>query len=128
MKNGIDKKLQVVSEYERGKCGYKRLARKYNLSRDTVRAWVLNPNLHEVKKHTSVNEEKDIEYYKAAAEYWQTYAKLVEQEIALQNKKKLQSKAMASCNKQELDLSMHKIAKATGVNQSHYYYNLLQSE
>ena len=41
----IEQKLQVVREYKRGTCGYKRLARKYNLSRDTVRAWVLNPKL-----------------------------------------------------------------------------------
>ena len=41
----IEQKLQVVREYKRGTCGYKRLARKYNLSRDTVRAWVLNPTL-----------------------------------------------------------------------------------
>ena len=45
VKYRIEEKLQVVREYERGTCGYKRLARKYNLSRDTVRAWVLNPKL-----------------------------------------------------------------------------------
>lgn len=43
----IEEKLQVVREYERGICGYKRLASKYNLSRDTVRAWVLNPKLQQ---------------------------------------------------------------------------------
>ena len=67
----IEQKLQVVREYERGTCGYKRLARKYNLSRDTVRAWVLSPKLQQqvqtpVIKKKPGNEEKEIAYYKAA--------------------------------------------------------------
>ena len=71
VKYRIDEKLQVVREYERGTCGYKRLARKYNLSRDTVRAWVLSPKLQQqvqtpVIKKKPVNEEKEIAYYKAA--------------------------------------------------------------
>ena len=67
----IEQKLQVVREYERGTCGYKRLARKYNLSRDTVGAWVLSPKLQQqvqtpVIKKKPVNEEKEIACYKAA--------------------------------------------------------------
>lgn len=34
----IDLKLQVVGKYKQGICGYKKLAREFNLSRDTVRA------------------------------------------------------------------------------------------
>lgn len=45
-KYSIDFKLQVAGKYEQGKCGYKRLAREFNLSRDTVREWCLNPKLH----------------------------------------------------------------------------------
>lgn len=37
----IELKEKVLSEYSRGECGYKLLAKKYNLKRDTVREWVL---------------------------------------------------------------------------------------
>lgn len=37
----IELKTQVLSEYSRGECGYKLLAKKYGLKRDTVREWVL---------------------------------------------------------------------------------------
>lgn len=90
-KYSIDFKLQVVGKYEQGKCGYKRLAREFNLSRDTVREWCLNPKLHsatEMAKKTKVNDEKDLEYYKTAALFWETYAKNIEAELAKQGKKK----------------------------------------
>lgn len=89
-KYSIDFKLQVVGKYEQGKCGYKRLAREFNLSRDTVREWCLNPKLHsatEMAKKTKVSDEKDLEYYKTAALFWETYAKNIEVELAKQGKK-----------------------------------------
>ena len=90
-KYNIDFKLQVVRKYEQGKCGYKRLAREFNLSRDTVRDWCLNPRLHDAtemaKKQKINNEEKDLEYYKTAALFWETYAKNIEEELAKQGKK-----------------------------------------
>ena len=43
----IDFKLQVVRKYEQGKCGYRRLAREFNLTKDLVRDWCQNPKLHE---------------------------------------------------------------------------------
>lgn len=45
-KFSIEFKLEVVGKYEVGTCGYKRLAKMYGLSRDTVRSWVLNPKLN----------------------------------------------------------------------------------
>lgn len=90
-KHGIDFKLLVVGKYEQGKCGYKRLAREFNLSRDTVRDWCLNPRLQsaiQMAKKKKVNaEEKDLEYYKTAALFWETYAKNIEEELAKQGKK-----------------------------------------
>ncbi|WP_294430160.1 hypothetical protein [uncultured Treponema sp.] len=44
-KYSIDFKLLVVGKYRQGSCGYKKLARKFNLDRDTVRAWCLSPKL-----------------------------------------------------------------------------------
>ena len=37
----IELKKQVIEEYQPMTHGYKLLARKYNLKRDTVRSWVL---------------------------------------------------------------------------------------
>ena len=89
----IDFKLQVVGKYELGKCGYKKLAREFGLSRDTVRDWCLNPKLHdarEMAKNKKINKpEHDLEYYKTAALFWETYAKNIEEELARQGKKKL---------------------------------------
>lgn len=34
-----------MSDYKKGENGYKKLARKYGLSRDLVRSWVLNSAL-----------------------------------------------------------------------------------
>ncbi len=42
----LDFKLKIVSEYKKGQNGYKKLAKEYNLNRDTVRTWVLNPKLN----------------------------------------------------------------------------------
>ena len=42
----LDFKLKVVSEYKKGENGYKKLAKQYNLKRDTVRTWNLNPKLN----------------------------------------------------------------------------------
>ena len=56
-KYSIELKMQVVEKYKQGEYGYKKLAREFNLSRDTVRAWCLNPKLNpaivEEKKNDS---------------------------------------------------------------------------
>lgn len=43
----IDLKAQVLSEYSRGECSYKKLAAKYGLIIDTVRCWIFDnkPNI-----------------------------------------------------------------------------------
>ena len=89
-KYGIDFKLQVIGKYEQGKCGYKRLAREFTPSRDTVRDWGMNPKLHsatEMAKKNKISNDKDLDYYKTAALFWETYAKNVEEELAKQGKK-----------------------------------------
>ena len=48
-KFSIEFKLEVIGKYEMGTCGYKKLAKMYGLSRDTVRSWVLNPKLNPKK-------------------------------------------------------------------------------
>lgn len=126
-KYSIDFKLQVVGKYEQGKCGYKRLAREFNLTRDTVRGWCLNPKLHDAtdmaKKTKINNEEKDLEYYKTAALFWETYAKNVEAEIAKQGKKKLVLKTMEDCLAKEPETKTRKLCEAAGVSKSAFYYS-----
>lgn len=43
-------KQRVLEEYNMGKTGYKSLARKYCLTRDLVREWVLNKKIQEEEK------------------------------------------------------------------------------
>ena len=126
-KRGIDFKLLVVGKYERGKCGYKRLAHEFNLSRDMVCDWCLNPRLQsaiQMAKKKKVNaEEKDLEYYKTAALFWETYAKNIEEELAKQGKKKLLLKAMLDCLEKRPETKVRKLCEAAGVSKSAFYYN-----
>lgn len=41
----LELKMKVVEKYKKGKYGYKKLAKEFNLSRDLVRSWCLNPLL-----------------------------------------------------------------------------------
>ena len=94
-------KLAIISEYERGVIGYKLLAKKYSLSRDTVRSIILSSNekqncynnismkitKEDLEKTEKDNKLETQEDYKAAFIYWKTYAKLIEKEIDLNVKK-----------------------------------------
>ena len=122
----IDFKLQVVGKYEQGKCGYKRLAREFNLSRDTVRSWCLNPKLHsetEMAKKNKINDDKDLEYYRTAAIFWEQYARNIEAELAKQGKKKLLLKTMKDCLEQNPELKTRKLCEVAGISKSSFYYN-----
>ena len=81
----IEFKKQVVREYEQGLYGYKKLASMYNLTRDTVRNWCMSARLHDSEskvKPDHIAAEKDLEYYKAAAAYWEEYCHRLEDIIA----------------------------------------------
>ena len=126
-KYSIDFKLLVVGKYKQGVCGYKKLAREFNLSRDTVRGWCLNPKLQtatEMAKKTKINNnEKDLEYYKTAAIFWEQYAKNIEAELAKQGKKKLLLKTMNDCLEHNQNLKTRKLCEVTGISKSSFYYN-----
>ena len=127
-KYSIDFKLQVVAKYEQGKCGYQRLAKEFGLSRDTVREWCLNPRLHdarEMAKDKKIRgEEHDLEYYKTAALFWETYAKNVEEELAKQGKKKLVLKTMKDCLEKNPETKARKLCEVAEISKSTFYYNL----
>ena len=59
-KYSIDFRLQVVREYEKGVFGYKKLAHKFDLSRDTVRDWCLNPRLYNAVQMVKKKNKKKI--------------------------------------------------------------------
>lgn len=92
----LDFRKKVLSEYRSGKVGYKTLAARYGISRDTVRYWVLNckkgkrKNMRKPKETKSTIDiySKDVSYYKTAALFWETYARTLEEHIAGDNKKK----------------------------------------
>lgn len=126
-KYSIDFKLQIVRKYEKGKCGYKRLAREFNLSRDTVREWCLNPKLQDAtqmaKKQKLNNDEKDLDYYKTAALFWETYAKNLEEEVEKQGKKKVVLRTMKDCLEKQATTKVRTLCKITGISKSTFYYN-----
>lgn len=79
----LEFKKKIVREYELGHGGYKKLARLYNLTRDTVRNWVLNPRLHESNSIPAKEIlERDLDYYQASAAYWEEYAHRLEEQLA----------------------------------------------
>ena len=125
-KHSIDFKLEVVGKYKKGICGYKKLAREFNLSRDTVRGWCLNPRLQsatQMAKKNKTNDDKDLEYYRTAAIFWEQYARNIEAELARQGKKKLLLKAMKECLEKNPSLKTRKLCEAAGVSKSSFYYN-----
>ena len=98
LQHPIDLRVKVLAEYKAGVVGYKTLAVKYGLQRDTVRYWVLQQRAGrglpvETRNEITIDDEqKDIEYYKTEAEYWKAYAKKLEAIRFPESKKKQQSK------------------------------------
>lgn len=103
----IDLKVKVLAEYKEGVVGYRTLAVKYGLKRDTVRYWVLQQKagrglpMDTINKNTIDDEQKDIEYYKTEAVYWKAYAKKLETIKFPESKKKQQLKQSKDCMKKD---------------------------
>ena len=103
----IDLRIKVLAEYKAGVVGYKTLAAKYGLQRDTVRYWILRQKAGrglpvETRNEITIDDEqKDIEYYKTEAEYWKAYAKKLEAIRFPESKKKQQSKRSKNCTKED---------------------------
>lgn len=103
----IDLRVKVLAEYKAGVVGYKTLAAKHGLQRDTVRYWVLKQKADgelpvDTRYEKSVgDEQKDIEYYKTEAEYWKTYAKKLEAIKFPEDKKKQRLKQSRSCSEKD---------------------------
>ena len=108
LQHPIDLRVKVLAEYKAGVVGYKTLAAKYGLQRDTVRYWVLQQRagrglpVDTKNEKTIIDEQKDIEYYKTEAEYWKAYAKKLEA-IRFPESKKQQSKLSKNCIKKDTE-------------------------
>ena len=105
----IDLRVKVLAEYKAGVVGYKTLAVKYGLQRDTVRYWVLQQRAGrglpvEIRNEITIDDnQKDIEYYKTEAEYWKAYAKKLEAIRFQERKKKQQLKLSKNCIKKDTE-------------------------
>lgn len=93
----LDLKLKIIAYYRKGKVGYIKTARAFNVPRDTAREWILNQDI--IKEEAMSNQNKnsndkkktkdEINYDKVLAEFWKRYALALEEEVAEQSKKKL---------------------------------------
>ena len=75
---GVEFKAAIVAEYIRGENGYKVLAHKYGVPRDTIRSWVLSKSCYKNKAPALTmtdKEKRELDYYKTAAIFWENYAK-----------------------------------------------------
>jgi len=115
----LELREQVLTEYEFGLGGYRRLAKRHGLKRDTVRDWVKTygskgermkknkvetrkKNIKEIKGMSRDELEKQLELSMLAADFWEFYANELKEQIKEENKKKAQLKVSENtANKKE---------------------------
>lgn len=98
-KYSIELKNAICHDYVAGKFGYKKLAKKYGLNRDTVRWIVLNHSYIQGQESLEdlypdmkfKDKDEELEFYKCAAAYWRNFAEISE-ELDPGLKKKRQQK------------------------------------
>ena len=105
----LELREQVLTEYELGLGGYRRLAKRHGLKRDTVRDWVKTygskgermkknkvetrkKNIKEIKNMSRKELEEQLELSMLAADFWEFYANELKEQIKEENKKKAQLK------------------------------------
>ena len=104
MKYPLELRLKVVEDYSNNEGGYKKLAKKYGVSRDLVRFWVLGRHRkipREVISMEKSNEQKDdelkslrlqVDFYKALSENLEKKIKKEKKKLAAKQFKNLQKK------------------------------------
>jgi transposase-like protein len=77
----IEIEERVVKEYLQGNGGYKKLAKRYHMTRDLVRGWVLKSIKKRSSKVIKNDEfkslEEEVAYLRDAHLYWKTYARIL---------------------------------------------------
>ncbi len=100
---------QIRKEYKPGINGYIKLAKKYGITRDYVRYWILKkPNtqyqeilLNKEEKDELKRLKKELKYLRDANMYWKNYAELLQQDISESKKKDEKSKLSKNQKKME---------------------------
>ena len=105
----LELREQVLTEYELGLGGYRRLAKRHGLTRYTVRDWVKaygskekrmekknlgtrKKNIKEIKNMSRKELEEQLELSMLAADFWEFYANELKEQIKEESKKKAQLK------------------------------------
>ncbi len=108
-RHSLELKKQICLDYQKGVFGYRKLSKKYGLTRDTIRYIILHQKgskNNPLRSNMSTNKKQiyDPEYLKTALEYWKTYAKNLEKHLEeeCQNKKKLKFQQSVHCKKETL--------------------------
>ncbi len=88
-------KIQILNDYQRNVFGYKKLAKKYGMTREAIRGIIITS--YRIKKRdlflNMKNKDDELEYYRTALAYWKTYAKNLEEHMKDEKaKKKFKSK------------------------------------
>lgn len=107
-KYSVELKAGICHDYKEGQFGYKRLAKKYGLSRDTIRSIVLHNKVLQGSESMEVlypnkkfkDKDEELEFYKCAATYWHNYAEVSEQ-LDPSLKKKRQKKLLDLLSNQD---------------------------
>lgn len=121
---GVEFKAAIVAEYIKGENGYKTLARKYGVPRDTIRSWVLSKSCYKNKAPALTmtdKEKRELDYYKTAAIFWKNYAKNCEKEIAKESKKKLKMQTVIETKKTNVEIKTKTLLKIAKIPKSNYY-------
>lgn len=90
MKYPVELKIQVLKDYQEGGDGYRAVAVKYGLKRDTVRSWVKASQDRDIMQHLQAKAEREqsqLEKYKALAKKWEDYAHELEEKLKKLEKK-----------------------------------------
>ena len=102
----LELRERVLKEYELGLGGYRLLAKRHGLKRDTVREWVQSSRhktngtvkgtdemkkkrSKEIKEMSREELEEQLELSMLAADFWEFYANKLKEQIKEENKKKL---------------------------------------
>ncbi len=117
-------KIQILNDYQREVFGYKKLAKKYGMTREAIRGIIINS--YKIKKKdlflNMKNKDDELEYYRTALAYWKTYAENLEEHIKDEkSKKKIRIKTISELQKGNFEVK--KLCKASGLSRRTYYYN-----
>jgi transposase len=102
----LELREQVLTEYELWLGGYRKLAKRHGLKRDTVRDWVktygskgdqmkknkVKTRKKNIKEMSREELEEQLELSMLAADFWEFYANELKEQIKEESKKKAQLK------------------------------------